>query len=132
MSGTLHIFAGGDVQDRSRGRLVQLGGGTIRGPCGWQLKLLKGAEKHKTGFHVIRATRPGGIFGRPSIARAQKALEEQLRARMPRVLQGHIRWIFQAERVGWENQTIILAQHRWPGISQDIPGYPRIYVHNQG
>ena len=32
-----HIFTGGDVQDRSRGRLVQLGGGTIHWPCGRQL-----------------------------------------------------------------------------------------------
>ena len=80
-------------------------------------------------------TRPGGIFWGPpgpSVARAQKALQGQLRARMPHALQGHIRWIFQAERVGWENQTTILAQHCWPGISQDIPGYPRIYVHNPG
>ena len=54
-----HIFAGGDVQDRSRGRLVQLDGGTIHVPGGGQLKLLKGAEKDKTGFYVITATRPG-------------------------------------------------------------------------
>ena len=53
------IFAGGDVQDRSKGRLIQLGGGTIHGPCGRQLQLLKGAEKDKTGFYVITATRPG-------------------------------------------------------------------------
>ena len=32
-----HIFAGGDVQDRSRERLIQLGGGTIHGPGGRQL-----------------------------------------------------------------------------------------------
>ena len=127
-----HKIAGGNVQDWSRGRLIQLGGGTMHGPGGRQLQLLKGAKKDKTGLYVIRATRPAGMFGGPSVVRAQKALEEQLRARMPRVLQGHIRWIIQAERVGWENQTTILAQHRWPGISQDIPGYPRIYVHNQG
>ena len=58
-----HKIAGGDVQDRSRGRLVQLGGGPIHGPRGRQLELLKGAEKHKTGFHVIGATRPGGSLG---------------------------------------------------------------------
>ena len=46
-----HKFAGGDVQDRSRGRLVQLGGGTIHEPGGRQLELLKSAEKHKTGFY---------------------------------------------------------------------------------
>ena len=39
-----HIFARGDVQDRSRGRLVQLGGGTIHGSSGRQLELLKGPE----------------------------------------------------------------------------------------
>jgi len=78
-----HILAGGDVQDRSRGRLIQLGGGTMHGPGGRQLQLLKGAEKDKTGFYVIRATRPAGMFGGPSVVRAQKALEEQLRTRMP-------------------------------------------------
>ena len=72
-----HIFAGGDVQDRNRGRLIQLSGGTMHGPGGRQLQLLKGAEKHKTGFYVIRATCPGLILGGPSVARAQKALEEQ-------------------------------------------------------
>ena len=71
------------------GLLVQLGGGTIHGPCGRQLELLKGAEKHKTGFHVIGATRPGGIFGGPSVARAQKALQGQLRARMPHARMPH-------------------------------------------
>ena len=107
-----HKIAGGNVQDWSGGLLVQLCGGMIHGPCGRQLELLKGAEKHKTGFHVIGATRPGGILGGPSVARAQKALQGQLRARVPHALQGHIRWIFQAERVGWENQTTILEQHR--------------------
>ncbi len=37
-------IAGGDIEVRSRGLLVQLGGGTIHGPCGRQLQL-KGAEK---------------------------------------------------------------------------------------
>ena len=78
-------------------RLVQQGGGMIHGPCGRELELLKGAKKHKTGFHVIGATdATREIFGEPSLARAQKALEEQLRARMSCVLQGHIRWILQA------------------------------------
>ena len=36
-----HKFAGSDIQDRSRGRLVQLGGGTIHGPCGRQLQLFR-------------------------------------------------------------------------------------------
>jgi len=71
-----HKFAGSDVQDRSRGRLVQLGGGTIHGPCGRQLELLKSAEKHKSCFQVIEATRPAGILGGPSVLRAQNALEE--------------------------------------------------------
>ena len=71
-----HKFAGSDVQDRSRGRLVQLGGGTIHGPCGRQLELLKSAEKHKSCFQVIGATRPAGILGGPSVLRAQNALEE--------------------------------------------------------
>ena len=90
----------------------ELGGGTIHGPCGQQLQLLKGAEKDKTGFYVIRATCPGLILGGPSVARAQKALEEQLRAGVPHILQGHIRGVLQAERVGRENQATILAQHR--------------------
>ncbi len=64
-------IAGGDAEHRSRGRLVQLGGGMMFGPCGRQLELLKGAEKYKTGFHVIVGTRPVGIFGGPSIARGQ-------------------------------------------------------------
>ena len=77
-----------------------------------QLEFLKGAEKHQTDFHVIGATRPGVSLGGPSVSRAQKALEEQLRAGVPRILQGHIRGVLQAERVGRENQATILAQHR--------------------
>ena len=131
-SGTLHIFAGGDVQDRSRGRLIQLGGGTMHGPGGRQLQLLKGAEKDKTCFYVIRATRPAGMFGGPSVLRAQNALEEQLRARVPCVLQGHIRGVPQAERVGLENQPTILAHGALgaASLARDIPGYPVIYVYN--
>ena len=90
----------------------ELGGGTIHGPCGQQLQLLKGAEKDKTGFYVIRATRPAGMFGGPSVVRAQKALEEQLRTRVPGVLQGHISGVIQAERVGLENHATILTQYR--------------------
>ena len=73
-----HKMAGGDVQDGSRGLLIQLGGGPIHGPRGWQLELLKGAEKHKTFFDVMGATRAVGIFGGPSVSRAQQTLEEQL------------------------------------------------------
>ena len=58
-----------------------------------------------------------------SVARAQKALEEQLRARVPHVLQGHIRGILHSELVGRENHATILAQHREPKISQDILFY---------
>ena len=74
-------ITGGNVQDRSGGRLVQLCGGTIHEPFGRQFELLrlKGAEKHKTGFHVIGATRPVAMLGRPSLVMVQKALEEQLR-----------------------------------------------------
>ena len=36
-----HKFSGGDVQDRSRGLLVQLGGGTIHVPRRRQVELLK-------------------------------------------------------------------------------------------
>ena len=108
-SGTLaSIISQVNIQDRSRGRLVQLGDGTIHGPCGRQLELLKGAENTRQAS-MSSGPRVQVAF---SIARAQKALEEQLRAHMPRVLQGHIRWILQAERVGWENQTPIQAQHR--------------------
>ena len=82
------------------------------GPGGRQLQLLKGAEKDKTGFYVIRATRPAGMFGGPSIVRAQQALEAQLRTRMPGVLQGHISGVIQAERVGLENHATILTQYR--------------------
>ena len=39
-----HKIARGNVQDRSRGLLIQLGGGTIYGPCGRQIELLKDAE----------------------------------------------------------------------------------------
>ena len=58
--------------------------------------------------------RPAGMFGGPSVVRAQKALEEQLRTRMPGVLQleGHISGVIQAERVGRENHATILVQHR--------------------
>ena len=45
--------SGADVQDRSRGRLVQLDGGMIHGPHGRQLELLKGAEKRQMGLNVI-------------------------------------------------------------------------------
>ena len=61
-----------EVEDRSRGRLVQLGGGItgmIHGPRGWQLELLKGAEKHQMGLVVIGASYPGVVFGQPPISR---------------------------------------------------------------
>ena len=79
-------MAGGDVQYGSRGQLIKLGGGPIHGPRGRQLEFLKGAEKHKTFFDVIGATRALAIFGGPSVSRAQQTLE-QLGARVPRVLQ---------------------------------------------
>ena len=59
-----HKIAGADLQDRSRGRLVQLGGGRIHGPCGRQLELLKGAEKGKTGSSMSSGPRVQvGIMG---------------------------------------------------------------------
>ena len=47
-------------------------------------------KKHKTGFHFIGATRAVGIFRGSSVAMVQ-AFEEQLRARVPRLLHGHIK-----------------------------------------
>ena len=120
---TKHKFAGGDVRDRSRGLLVQFGGGTIYGPRGLQLELLKSAEKHKTCFYVIGAMRPAGVLGGPSVLRAQKALEQQLRVLVPCVLQGHIRRVLHAKRVGLAGAA---------SLARDIPGYPVIYMHNQG
>ena len=82
------------------------------GPVAGNFSSSKVLKKAKTGFYVIRATRPAGMFGGPSVVRAQKALEEQLRTRMPRVLQGHSSGVIQAERVGLENHATILMQYR--------------------
>ena len=64
----------------------------IYGPCGRQLELLKGAEKHQMGLYVIGATHTGVIFGKPPISRLQQTLEKQMRAPVcvPCVLDRHV------------------------------------------
>ena len=91
----------------------------IHGPSGWQLELLKGAEKHQMGLDVIGATHPGVIFGQPPISRTQQTLEKQLRACVPCVLDRHVGGILQAEGVRLKNKATILGQYQ-TGISQDI------------
>ena len=64
----------------------------IYGPCGRQLELLKGDEKHQTGLNIIRAMHSGVIFGEPLISRMQHTLEKQMRAPVCVlcVLDGHV------------------------------------------
>ena len=90
LASVCHQITGTQVQDRSRAPLVQLGGGMIHGPSGWQLELLKGAEKHQMGLDVIGATHPGVIFGQPPILRTQQTLEKQLRACLSCFLDRHV------------------------------------------
>ena len=115
-------MTGADVQDQSRGLLVQLGGGMIHGPRGRQLELLKGAEKHQMGLYVVRVRvmHPGVVFGQPPMSRTQQTLEKQLRACVPCVLDVYAGGILQAEGVRRKNKAIILAQYGQIGISQDI------------
>ena len=49
----------------------------IHGPRGWQLELLKGAEKYQMGLYVGGATHscPGIVFGFPPISRTQQTLK---------------------------------------------------------
>ena len=52
-----HKITGADVQDRSSGRLVQLGGGMVHGPRDRQLELLECAEKDRPQCHLGHAPR---------------------------------------------------------------------------
>ena len=109
----------------------------IHGPSGWQLELLKGAEKHhlkgaekhQMGLDVIWATHLGVIFGQPPILRMQQTLDKQLRVCVPCVLDRHVGGILHAERVRLKNKSTFLAEYSQTGISQ-VPGYPTMYVLN--